>query len=198
MAETLLTVRTEVSAGGLSRFGTTVLTRLVNDAYAWLVKQHYWPFREATSAGAAPLTIADLGAISSVTDTANGNNKLDWCDRRTLVESYGDLTLAGTPNWFYVEGGTVVKTYPAGGTLSVRYFKNAALLVADGDTLIVPDSWVQLVIDRARYRGFLRLADWEGATTLKAEINETLQAMIVDLMSTQLSDSDTVTVRNGE
>lgn len=192
MAETFATVSAEVTALGMSR-GNVDVGRLVNDAYAWLVKKYLWPFRETTASGAAPLTIADLGSIASVTDTANGNKKLNYRDRRTLVECVGDLTTAGSPSWFYVEGGTVVKTYPAGGTLSVRYWKNAAVLTGT-NPLIVPDQWVQLVIDRAHYRGLLRIGDWAGAASLKSEIKDALDDMVVDLLATQASDPDQVVV----
>lgn len=198
MAETLLSVRTEFAASGFNRLGTTVSNRLINDAYKWLVKQALWPFRETTTSGAAPLTVADIGAIVSVTDTANSNNPLHYKPREELVDCYGDLTTAGVPVWFYIEGGTIVKTYPAGGTLSVRYYKQAVTLSGDSDPLIVPDDWVQLVIDRARYRALLRQGDWGAAQTLKAEVKETLTDMLVDQLGQNVSDPVQVIVYGGE
>src|SRR4051812_4753715 len=117
--ETLLTVRTEVLARGFEQLTPTRANRLINDAYAWLVNKALWPFRDTTVTQAPPITINDLGLIGSVTDTANGNRPLTPLDRRTLLERYGDITTAGTPCYFYVEGKSVVKAFPTGGTLAV-------------------------------------------------------------------------------
>lgn len=198
---TLLQVRTEFLARGFDDIddGSHVrVHRFINDAYAWIVKKALWPWRETTASGVAPLTIADLGQIGSVTDTANGNRKLHWADRRDLVTRYGDLTTTGSPWSYYIEGGNVVKTYPVGGTLSVRYWKDAATLAADVDILIVPDEWVQLVIDRACYRGSIDTQDWSAAGTLKAEVNEALADMMLDELSEQADEPDQISVYGGE
>lgn len=197
MAESLLTVRTEVLAGGFNRLGASVINRLINDAYIWVATLHLWPFREAAAAGAAPLTIADIGVVASVKDTANGNNRLKWTDRRTIEEMYGDLTVAGTPNWWYFEG-TVIKTFPVGGTLSVRYWKTPVPLVADGDALIVPDRWVQVVIDKTRQRACLRQQDWAGANALRGEVLAGVDEMRMAELANQAADPDTVIVYGGE
>lgn len=198
MAETLLTVRTEFEARGFTHLGDSRATRLINDAYQWLVKKALWPFREATSSGAAPLTIADMDVIASVVDTANGNQKLHPKDRRELVRRFQDLTTAGTPLYYYIEGGSVVKTYPVGGTLSVRYWKNATALSGDSDPLIVPDSWVQLVIDRAAYRGLLDAENWAGAASIKAEIADALADMMLDQLAQQADENEQIEVWGGE
>lgn len=202
--ETLATVRTEFLARGFDELDpTTRGNRAVNDAYAWLCKKALWPFLEATATGAAPLTVADIGVLMSVTDTANGNNPLHWKDRRTLVEMYGDLTTTGVPMWFYIEGGNVVKTYPVGGTLAVRYHRNPSKLVADADVLLVPDGWVQLVIDRACYRGELDRGNYAAATALRVEISGpdgnsgALAEMMVDQLGQQASDPDQIVMYGG-
>lgn len=196
--ETLLTVRTEVLARGFDDLDSTRTNRIINDAYQWVLSQALWPFREATASGAAPLTIADIGVLGSVTDTANGSRKLEWTDRRTLVEHYNDLTVTGAPRCFYIEGGTVVKTYPVGGTLSVRYWKDAAKLTADGDILIIPDKWVQVVIDRACWRACVDRQDWAGATTLAGVVDSAMAAMLLDQLAQQASDPDRIVIYGGE
>lgn len=196
--ETLASVRAEFLAGGFNRLGATVADRLINDAYAWLINKHLWPFREQTLTGAAPLTVDDLGAVGSVTNTADNDRRLVHVERRTIVEQVGDLTTTGVPNLFYIEDGTVVRTYPVGGTLSVRYWRAPSPLIVDVDVLLVPNSWVQLVLDRARYRACLRQQDWAGAATLRTEVDESLNAMVMDQLGKQVSDPELMIVYGGE
>jgi hypothetical protein len=76
------------------------------------------------------LTINDLGTIEEVANSAvSGSPPLDYADRRTLRDYYGDITITGSPSFFFIDNG-VVRTYPVGGTLAVRYYKRTPLLVA--------------------------------------------------------------------
>lgn len=198
MAETLLTLRTEVQARGFDYLTNSRIDRFINDAYVRLCNTALWPFRELTVSGAAPLTIADLGVLASVVDTANGNNSLAWRDRRTLVDLYGDLATAGSPTYFYIEDGTTLRTYPVGGTLTVRYWKRAVKLVNDGDVSIVPDDYSDVLIDMAVRRAYIDSDNFAAANALKADVDERIGQMMVDLLVQQVHDDNYIEVFGGE
>ncbi len=195
--ETLVSVRTEISGRGFGYLQPARANRLINDAYFWLVKLRPWPFREAIATGPAPLTIADLGPIATVKDTAQGGRKLHPLNRSTLEERFPDITTPGTPCFYYVEGNAV-KTTPAGGTLQVRHWRTPTKLVADGDPLIVPDEWVQLVIDRALWRGYLDSDNFEAAAAISGAIDAALIDMMRDLLTWQSDEPEQVEVYGGE
>lgn len=198
MAETLLTLRTEVQARGFDYITNPRIDRFINDAYVRLCNMALWPFREMTTSGAAPLTITDLGVLASVVDTDNGNNALTWRDRRTLVDTYGDLTAAGTPQHFYIEDGGTLRAYPAGGTLTVRYWRRAVKLVNDGDLSIVPDDYSDVLVDMAVRRAYIDSDNFAAASALKADVDERVGQMMVDLLVQQVHDDNYIEVHGGE
>jgi hypothetical protein len=198
MAETLLTLRTEVQARGFDYLTDGRVNRFINDAYVRLCNMALWPFREITAIGAAPLTITDLGVLASVIDTSNGNNSLAWRDRRTLVDTFGDLTTAGTATYFYIEDGGTLRTYPVGGTLAVRYWRRAVKLVNDADVSIVPDDYSDVLIDMAVRRAYIDSDNFAAANALKADVDERIGQMMVDLLIQQVHDDNYITVSGGE
>jgi hypothetical protein len=190
-------LKADVFSGGFSHLedGSTDEARVerwVNTAYKRDVVMHaYWPFRQATATGAAPLsTITDLGPIMSVTDTAT-RAKLHPADRRTLVDRYTTLTTAGSPSYYYVENG-VVKTFPVGGTLSVTYLKVPADLVLDADVPIVPADYQELIVFGALRRAHMDAQNADMVAIFKQELAEGLQAMVEDLLDTQADEPELV------
>jgi hypothetical protein len=108
---------------GFDTLSDTRLGNFINQGRAELDQMFLWPYRLASASGASPLTITDLGTIEEVANSAvTGSPVLAYADRRSLRDSYGDITTTGTPGYFYIDNG-VVRTYPVGGTLAVRYYK---------------------------------------------------------------------------
>ncbi len=124
--------------------GLVFTKALVNEAYLNICDEQHWSFLLATAAGAAPLTIADLGSIESVVDTLT-ERKLHPLPEDELRDAYPVVTQTGAPEYYFLDD-TIVRTFPVGGTLSVRYRKVPAELVADGDTPLLPARFHPLIV----------------------------------------------------
>jgi hypothetical protein len=148
------TMRTELKARGFDHLTDARLNQFLADACSELDDLELWPYRLTTATGSAPLTIADLGVIEEVVNTTNASQPLSRADRRSLVDWYGDVTTTGTPSWFYFDNG-VVRTFPVGGTLSVRYYKAPAQLSSDSDTPSSPARFHMLVVSMAEKQAML-------------------------------------------
>lgn len=149
---TFLQLQTELYARGFDYLndggaGQTRAKTWTNQAYLELCEEDTWPFLLTTASGAAPLAIADLASILRVTDTVQ-QQPLDPLPEGVVIDEFTPVTTAGPPIWFYLDD-TTVRTYPVGGTLSVRYYKVPALLVANGDIAVVPDRFANLIVDGA-------------------------------------------------
>lgn len=145
---TLAQLAQEVVERGFDYIATTRIKTFLQRAYQQLCADEPWPFLEATAEGTGTLEIADLRRILSVTDTTEGR-PLEGVDRRILVDRSPDLTLTGSPEYFYLEGDSLV-TYPvsASNTIRVRYLRKPAKL-GDSDEPLVPEEWQYLLVDRA-------------------------------------------------
>lgn len=191
-ALTFATMQTELSDRGWSRLTPTRLGYLINQARADLDNMMLWPYRLASTSGAAPLTIADLGVIEEVVDTANQSNALDYASRRELRDSYGDLTVTGTPDWFYVDNG-IIRTMPVGGTLTVRYYKRTPDLTGTQAPL-APADYHLLIVDMAEQRAHRGKGDVATASALQPYIDSQLSRMVQDQFGQQVQGPDVQTL----
>ena len=155
MALDFTALQTEFFARGFSYLndagaGLTRAKRWLNASMHDIDDMERWPYREATATGAAPLSVTDLGLIETVVDTTN-NRQLEYRSRESLVEDYPDLTLAGTPAFYYVTGGNTVSVYPTrtSGSLLVRYFKTGPDLSSGSDAPLMPDRFRDAIIEYA-------------------------------------------------
>lgn len=137
------------SAGDLVR-----LKRWLVDAMHMIDEMEDWAYLNTSTTGTAPLTIADLRKVESVSDVA-GQIPLNQRSRGEMAHSYVDLTIAGQPYEFYVTGGTTINVYPANTTrtLTVTYWKFGPDLSAGTDVPLMPDRFrmaiVEYAVDRA-------------------------------------------------
>lgn len=181
---TFLQLQTEFYARGYDYLndggvGVTRAKAWINQAYAELCEEDDWPFLITSTSGAAPLTIADLRTIFTVVDTAS-RVVLTPMPEDELVDNFTTITTTGTPFYFYVDD-LVVKTYPVGGTLTVRYWKIPTLLTANGDIAIVPDRFANLIVD-----GTVRRAQIDNDNQPGAQIAEGERQRGIDLMRRSL------------
>lgn len=190
MALTFADLQTEFLARGFADMtataDTTRIKRWLNDAAHEIDDMNDWPYLNATTTGTAPLTIADLGTIESVTNVA-GPYTLAPRDRRDLRREFGDLTTVGTACFYYVTVGTTINVYPvqSGLTLTVDYWKVPTDMSAGGDTPAMPDRYRMAIVDLAVERGSRDRGDEVGAQAARAQGMGRLLQMEQRLMSPQ-------------
>lgn len=194
-ALTFATAQTELSDRGFSRLSATRLGYLINQARADLDNLYLWPYRLTTATGTSPLTIADLGTIEEVLDTANASRPLDFMPRRNLLNDYGTLTTTGSPWYFYIDNG-VVRTFPVGGTLSVRYYKRTPDLTGV-QVPSAPSDYHMLIVDLAEREAHAGKTDYAGAEALEVRIQRKIAQMVNDLFGQQDQGPDGYQVMTG-
>lgn len=155
--------------------------RWLNQAYREILNLQAWPFLEAVatgSTGAGSVTIADLRRIRFVQDLTTK----DYLSRTTLddlADEGLDVTQTGTAEFYYVEGGTVVNTWPVGGTIQVYYIKRVGAL-SGTQTPVFLDEYHDLIIDRAMMKAYKDSDNFEARAALKEEYDAGVAAMAED------------------
>lgn len=173
-------LKQEVSDRGFSMLSDTRLGRYVNVARADLDRAFLWPWREASATGTAPLAIANLGQIEAVVNKTQ-NAPLSPVDFHTLLDNYGDLSLSGTPSYYYVgwsSGTPQVATYPTSSdTIGVQYWKVAADL-SGTNTPISPSETHYLIVDMAVQKAQRDSDNHEAAAALQPEIDRQIGTLL--------------------
>lgn len=174
------------------------LKQWVNEAYREIIDTAQWPFLEATKEGTAPLTIADLGHVLSVTNKTV-EAPVDFLDRRTAVDLDPALDDTGTAQYWYREGETSLRAYPAdtSSTLVVRYLRVAARLTADGDVPLIPTDYLYLVVDGTVVRALRNRDNYEAAQFVRQEWGRGVAQMKRALLKPNY-DRERMIVRTGE
>lgn len=134
---------------------TTRNGQWINLAYRRIINAFSWPFTEAEvtgSAGAGTATVADFRKALVVSDkTTTPGRPLHKITLPELVEDMKveDVALTGTPQFWYYDGiNSIIKTYPLGGTIYVRYNKRVPVL-SGANSPIFLDEYHLLIVDRA-------------------------------------------------
>lgn len=180
---TLADLQTELYSRGYDHLqqdaaGVARGLRWINQAYAEVVLEELWPFRLNTATGAAPLSIPTLDRILTVIDTGNANTELDEATERELTA--WDLTETGTAQ-YYFRDSLQVKTWPVGGTLSVRFYSLPTDLAAPTDQTLVPARYMDVIVNGAVRRAAVDRDNPDASTLAEAERQRGL-----DLMRRQL------------
>lgn len=161
-------------AGGVVR-----AERWLNAAYREILNLQSWPFLHTTvtsQPNAGALNIPDIRKVISV-----------QADSRPLqaiqIEELGDigvdhLTLPGSPVYWYLEG-TIIRTYPQGGTLTVWYIKRVPPM-SGTDTPIFSEEYHDLIVDGAMIRVYKDSDNLEAAAALRQFYDAGIQAMVED------------------
>lgn len=188
----LAEIVTEFQSRGFDYLSTTRAENYANDAYLIdICEQEDWPFLDATTSGAAPLTISDLRTLESVIDSTQAV-KLKPLDRRHLTDDWNtDLSTPGTPTFYYLTSGSIVNVFPANttDTLAVRYWKVPERLTS-GDTPLLPSRFHSLIVDAAVARAYEDSDDYELAQNAWANFQNRLQAMRDALLEQQHDGPD--------
>ena len=173
------------------------LKRWINDAYREVSDEAAWPFREVTKEGKAPLTIEDASHVLSFIDATNKED-LRGVDRRTLLAADPALTATGFAEYWYREGSSTFKVYPAdtSSTFSVIYLKSPKELKEATDTPIFPTNYHEIIIDGTVIRGLKDQNNWEAMAQLRGEWRASLGRMKKELLPVNYANAET-TQRTG-
>lgn len=188
----------ELSDFGFGDLGSTALMRAINYALKNITNREPWPFMEKVTTltfdgtNATPSNApTDLRAVMKVIDTTSGK-RIHFKRTDDLEEQYGtSLAAAGTPYFYYFEGGTL-KFYqipPSTQTLRLRYLRSHPT-VAQGDpesAILIPSDFHEAVALRA----MMRLYDQDDDTAMSARVEseyENVLAQMQDSMWAQQHD----------
>jgi hypothetical protein len=165
--------------------GLTRVKRWINDAMHEVDTMEKWDYTYATSAGVAPLTIADVRLVEDVSLTVGGATLVG--QSRALLEAvYGTLgtNTASTPVFWYRSAPTVVTDYPLNTSLSisVRYWKFGPDLSAGADVPLMPDRFRQVIVEKAVAKAFRDSNDPGAANDCLAEAQRLIDAMRLELV----------------
>lgn len=153
-------LRAKLRARGFDDYDNGRCDYLINTAYLEICDLEDWSFLENDATGAPPLTITDLRKVDSVRITGT-SVWLPRIDHANLVRRNLDPTLTGTPQVYYIGGGgDSVRTYPLGGSLTVRYFKTPAVLSSGASTPVIPERFRDLIV-----LGAVRLAMMDSSAS---------------------------------
>lgn len=173
-------MRTELKGRGFDFLTDARADAYLNAAYQEINDLYDWPWLEATTSGAAPLTVADFGKAIYVHDTT-GSRVLTHLDPILLADQFGTAfpSTAGSPSYYWLDGTSIIKVYPVQAvTLSVRYFKRPTVLTAP-DTPIVPVAYHLTIVSMAQRRAAgLDEAEIDDTALLKQEIDADLGRMV--------------------
>ena len=190
MALDFTALQAEVFARGfdfLNDAGTGLVRakRWINEAMHEVNSMEKWDYTYATSAGVAPLTIADLRLVEDVSLTVGGATLVGQ-DRAMLEAVYGTLTTntASTPVFWFRSAPTIVTDYPLNTSLSisVRYWKFGPDLSAGADVPLMPDRFRQVIVEKAVAKAFRDSNDPNAANDCLAEAGRILDVMRAELV----------------
>jgi hypothetical protein len=158
---------------------------MINRARADLDGMYCWPYREASVTGSPPpLVITDLGDVQAVVDMTTGL-PLQHVDYATLLESYGDLSIPGTPAYWYrgtPAGIPEIATYPVStGIVGVQYWRVTPDLTGT-QVPAAPSRFHGLIVDMAVRRAYQDNDAHGDAGQLGASIQADLAAMVNALL----------------
>lgn len=171
------------TAGGGSAADLVRLKRAINDASHELDQEERWDYRFASSTGAAPLTIADLDQVESVTDVVN-LNPLMQIDRQALTNDVADLTTTGLAAYWYKTAPTTIAAFPVSTvTLTVKYLKFGPDLSAVGDAPLAPDRFRPIIVEAACAKLFADASDWDARRACLEERSRLLQLMRMSMLT---------------
>lgn len=171
----------ELKARGFDYLPDARCTIFLNNAKNALEDEFDWVWLETTTTGTAPLTISDLKEVLSVVDTSN-RNKLTGLDARDITDWDPITTTAGTPESWWLDGETTLRTYPtSSATLSVRYLKFSAELASGSDSPLIPVRYHALWIDYAVIEAYKDEDRFDAANALLGHVKQFRLPQMIDL-----------------
>lgn len=152
----------------------------LNLAYRQIINLHPWQFLEVTkNDSASPINIPDLRRVVFVR-MATSFQPLKFDRLMELVNDGYNLAQNGTPERYYFDTTTSIKTHPVSAELiEVRYVKRVPPLIT-GQSPIFGEEYHNIIVDKAMVKAYIDGDNFGAAQALKEDINETLAAMVED------------------
>jgi len=177
-------LKEELAARGFNYLEDTRRGYFINQGRHELDMTELWPYRITTVTGNSPVTVGSLGTVVDVIDTSRGSVPLSPIEFGELRQSYNDLTVVGAPTFYYVDNG-ILRTFPVGGSLSIRYYIRPADLAGSTDMPLCPTQYHMLIVDLAS-RWAQKDSDNEVMLpVLSSEIERQIATMRLDLLGGQ-------------
>jgi hypothetical protein len=175
-------LKAELVARGFDSLSTTRQGYYINAARAELDRMFLWPWREKSASGTSPLSVSDLGRIEKVTNSSQSALPLAKADRSTLIDIYGDLSVSGTPGYYYVawpSGTPTVVAIPVStNTIAVQYWKVTVDLSGAADVPAAPSEAHYTIVDLAVRRAYRDSDDHAAAAALQPEIDNAVAQLL--------------------
>jgi hypothetical protein len=146
------------------------LGRWVNEACREINDLAPWPFLRDEVEGTAPLEAPELGHVLSVSNLT-ASRQVVPVDERQIAERDPAAQTTGVACEWYRLGLTTIEVWPSDSTsrLRVRYAKQPAPLVNDGDEAIIPATYQDLIIDGTVVRLYKNRDNFEAAQFVRQE-----------------------------
>lgn len=178
----LLAIDEMLPAASLNRSINAGLRRMSREMdWPWLKVVTTVPLVAGTSTYALP-----AGFIRVVAAAVNGQVLSVLSTEDMLTESTLTTPESGEALWFTIEGSNIrlAPTPNATGTLTVVYTKPENVLSADGDVVLAPDQYRDVIVTYAAIHQATRLKDQELLASLEVVRKQTLDAIKKDALKT--------------
>jgi hypothetical protein len=173
----------ELSDRGFAHLSAARRGTYINNARAELDRMYLWPWREKSVTGTSPLAISDLGPIEAVVNTSISSYPLQKVDYRTLLENYGDLSISGTPSYYYVatpSGTPEVATFPSNtNTIGVQYWRVTPDLTT-GQSPASPSEAHYVIVDLAARQAYNDNDEFFSASMVQQEVDRKVQQLLLN------------------
>lgn len=161
--------------------------RWLNQAYREIANLQSWPFLVTTTTGTAGAGEVSLPDVRKVLYVLADGRTLSHVRIEDLTDGSFDLTRTGTPIYWYLEG-SVLKTWPAGGTVTVRYSKRLPPLSGTSEP-VFDEEYHDLIVDGAMLRAYKDTDNFEAYASLRQVYDASLAQMTEDYQLTSRETS---------
>lgn len=163
--------------------------RWINMAYRLIVTAYDWPFTILETTGATSAGSVTVGSnfrkVLTVTDKNFGDpgRPLKRISPEELSEQLHvrDFGLTGNPEyWYYDPANGMLKTFPVGGTIHVRYLTRLDPLVNAADLPLLDEAYQFMIVDRAMVEVYYDMDNVASATGLMQKYTNDMAKMAAD------------------
>jgi hypothetical protein len=152
-----------------------------------------WPWLWTPFNGATPLTLIDFKLMVTA---ASGGNELFGLDLRQVAQDGTDLTLKGTPRYWWMNGANELHAWPGdGATISGVMVADTPMLVNPDDEPLIPARYHGLWIDLGVCEAYKDSDNFPAAQALRADIAVRMQDVVSRYETRNRQHSPFITMR---